>query len=101
MEQPLLKPCIVSPSSVFRVVIMRLRRRRLATAEPTEGLEHTWPLESLARNKEPSRNEIFIRSTNLTYVARFTAWQTILSWEHVLTAKTLELFPRSVFLNSW
>ena len=101
MEQPLLKPCIVSPSSVFRVVIMRWRRRRLATAEPTKGLEDTWPLESLARNKEPSRSEIFIRSANLTYVARFTMGQTILSWEHVLRAKTLELFPRSGFLNSW
>ena len=44
MEQPLLKPCIVSPSSVFRVVIMRWRRRRLATAESTKGLEDTWPL---------------------------------------------------------
>ena len=101
MEQPLLKPCIVSPSSVFRVVIMRRRRRRLATAESTKGLEDTWPLESLAWNKEPSRSEIFIRSANLTYVARFTTGQTILSWEHVLRAKTLELFPRSGFLNSW
>ena len=53
MEQPLLKLCIVSPLRISRVV--RWRRRRLATVEPTKGFVETRPFGSVARNKKPSR----------------------------------------------
>ena len=99
MEQPLLKLCIVSPSWRFRVV--RWRRRRLATVEPTKGFVETRPFESVVRNRKPSRSLIFMRLASLTYVERFTTGQTILSWGHFLTAKMLESFPRSVFPNLW
>ena len=69
MEQPLLKLCIDSPSWRFRVV--RWRRRRLATVEPTKGFVETRPFESVARNRKPFRSLIFMRSASLTYVGRF------------------------------
>ena len=73
MEHPLRKLCVVSPWWIPSEA--KWRDRRLAIAEPMNGLPETAPFLSVDRKRWPSLRSMDMRSQRLTYKRKLATGQ--------------------------